>query len=249
MAKQVLFIQGAGEGVHDGWDDKLVASLERELGETHAVRYPRMPGEDDPRYPAWKAALMGEFVSLEDLSILVGHSIGGTILIHALAEQPPKLRLGGIFLIAAPFIGEGGWPSDDIGDGKDLSKRLPPGIPVYLYHGGADDEHRPRSSLRQSHSSRRRPHARRKGSPARQRPERGRTRHSFPGLNRQPSQGAFEKPDRLSRPALDDALGFHPVNRVMMLGDAAIPTKQEIYHHAEAAVATFPAAFLHADQP
>lgn len=140
MAKQVLFIQGAGEGVHDGWDDKLVASLERELGETHAVRYPRMPGEDDPRYPAWKAALMGEFVSLEDVSILVGHSIGGTILIHALAEQPPKLRPGGIFLITAPFIGEGGWPSDDIGDGKDLSKRLPPGIPVYLYHGGADDE-------------------------------------------------------------------------------------------------------------
>ncbi|TAU89497.1 TetR/AcrR family transcriptional regulator [Rhizobium leguminosarum] len=39
-----------------------------------------------------------------------------------------------------------------------------------------------------------------------------------------------------------------PVNRVMMLGDAAIPTKQEIRRHAEAAVATFLAAFLHPDQ-
>ncbi|WP_246764205.1 TetR/AcrR family transcriptional regulator C-terminal domain-containing protein [Rhizobium leguminosarum] len=39
-----------------------------------------------------------------------------------------------------------------------------------------------------------------------------------------------------------------PVNRVMMLGDAAIPTKQEIYRHAEAAVATFLAAFLHPDR-
>ncbi|MBB3160233.1 TetR/AcrR family transcriptional regulator [Rhizobium laguerreae] len=39
-----------------------------------------------------------------------------------------------------------------------------------------------------------------------------------------------------------------PVNRVMMLGDAAIPTKQQIYRHAEAAVATFLAAFLHPDR-
>lgn len=39
-----------------------------------------------------------------------------------------------------------------------------------------------------------------------------------------------------------------PVNRVMMLGDAAIPTQQEIRRHAEAAIATFLAAFLHADQ-
>ncbi|MEZ2131920.1 MULTISPECIES: alpha/beta fold hydrolase [unclassified Sinorhizobium] len=138
MAKQVLFVQGAGEGVHDCWDNKLVASLERELGESYAVRYPRMPGEDDPSYSAWKAALMREFASLEDGAILVGHSVGGTILIHVLAEQPPKLRFGGLFIIAAPFSGEGGWPSDDIEDCKDFSTRLPPGVPVYLYHG-ADD--------------------------------------------------------------------------------------------------------------
>jgi hypothetical protein len=39
-----------------------------------------------------------------------------------------------------------------------------------------------------------------------------------------------------------------PVNRVMMLGNAAIPTKQEISRHAETAIATFLAAFLHPDQ-
>lgn len=135
MAKQVLFVQGAGEGVHDRWDSKLVASLERELGESYAVRYPRMPGEDDPGYSAWKALLVKEFDSLEDGAILVGHSVGGTILIHVLAEQQPKPRFGGLFVIAVPFIGEGGWPSDDIDDCKDFSERLPPGVPVYLYHG------------------------------------------------------------------------------------------------------------------
>jgi predicted alpha/beta hydrolase family esterase len=140
MARQVLFVQGAGEGVHDRWDSKLVASLERELGESYAVRYPRMPGEDDPGYAAWKAALLREFVSLEDGAILVGHSVGGTILIHVLAEKAPTLKVGGIFLIAASFIGEGGWPSDDIDDCKDFSERLPPGIPIYLYHGADDAE-------------------------------------------------------------------------------------------------------------
>lgn len=138
MAKQILFVQGGGEDVHDAWDDKLVASLTRALGSGYAVRYPRMPAEDDPSYPAWKAALAAEFTSLEDGAILVGHSIGGTILLHALAQQPPKRRFGGLFLIAAPFIGEGGWPSDDIA-GRDLPERLPPALPVFLYHGTADE--------------------------------------------------------------------------------------------------------------
>jgi predicted alpha/beta hydrolase family esterase len=138
MAKQVLFVQGAGEGVHDRWDSKLVANLERELGERYAVHYPRMPDEEDPSYSAWKAALLEELVALEDGATLVGHSVGGTILIHVLAEQPLISRFAGLFLIAAPFIGEGGWSSDDIDDRKDFSGRLPRGVPIYLYHG-ADD--------------------------------------------------------------------------------------------------------------
>jgi hypothetical protein len=33
MPQQILFIQGGGEGVHEHWDDKLVESLERKLGQ------------------------------------------------------------------------------------------------------------------------------------------------------------------------------------------------------------------------
>ena len=139
MTKQVLFVQGGGKDVHDRWDDKLVESLKRELGAGYAVRYPRMPNEDDPRYSAWRAALIGELDSLQDGAILVGHSLGGAILIHSLAERLPRPRLGGMFLVATPFIGEGGWPSADIRPRTDFSKSVPAGVPIFLYHGTEDE--------------------------------------------------------------------------------------------------------------
>ena len=139
MTTQVLYVQGGGKDVHEHWDNELVASLERELGDGYSVRYPRMPGEEDPKFETWKAALLGECNALEGGAILVGHSVGGTVLIHTLAEQPPMPRLGGIFLISAPFIGDGGWRSDDIRARTDFSDRLPLGLPVFLYHAIDDD--------------------------------------------------------------------------------------------------------------
>jgi len=139
MRVQVLFVQGAGANVHDGWDRKLVESLERGLGPDYRVRYPRMPKEEDPRYATWKPALLRELESLDDGAILVGHSVGGTVLLHVLAEQRPSFRPRALILIAAPFIGNGGWPSDDIQSRTDFAERLPPALSVFLYHG-ADDE-------------------------------------------------------------------------------------------------------------
>src|SRR4029453_7077564 len=85
--RQILFIQGGGADVHDAWDDKLVASLKRELGEGYDVRYPRMPDEDDPKFAKWKPAIGREIAGLDEGAVLIGHSIGGTMLVHALAEQ------------------------------------------------------------------------------------------------------------------------------------------------------------------
>ena len=139
MAKQVLFVQGGGADTHDCWDNKLAASLGRELGEDYVVHYPRMPDEADPSYPAWSAALLDELGKLDSGAILVGHSVGATILIHTVAEHLPTGQFGGIFLIAAPYIGEGGWASEDIEPRVDFSRRLPAEVPVFLYRGDEDD--------------------------------------------------------------------------------------------------------------
>ena len=139
MTRQILFVQGGGAGVHDEWDNKLVDSLRRELGPGYDVRYPRMPNEADPDYASWSAKLAEEIADLDEGAILIGHSIGATILINALAETPPDRRLAGVFLVAAPFVGEGGWPSEDIETPADLGARLPPSVPIHLYHGSEDD--------------------------------------------------------------------------------------------------------------
>ena len=139
MKKQVLFVQGGGEGAHDEWDSKLVGSLERELGPDYEIRYPHMPNEGDPKYALWKAALKKEFAKFDDGAILVAHSIGATILINALAEEPSDSVPSGIFLIAAPFVGKGGWSSEDILPMSDLGSRLQKRWRIYLYHGSEDD--------------------------------------------------------------------------------------------------------------
>ena len=137
--RQVLFIQGGGAGVHDGWDNKLFDSLRRELGDGYEVRYPRMPEEDDPSYARWSAAIWCEMTALDDGAILVGHSVGGTILINALTDRPLERELRAIVLIAAPFVGAGGWPSDEFELPHDLGARLPQGVPVYVFHGLQDE--------------------------------------------------------------------------------------------------------------
>lgn len=135
---QLLFIQGGGAGAHDRWDAELVESLTRELGDAYQVRYPRMPNEDDPSYPRWRAAIERELLALSDCAVVVGHSVGATILVNTLAEIPLRSKLGMVVLLAAPFVGSGGWPGTDFELPGDLGDRLGPGVPVHVFHGLED---------------------------------------------------------------------------------------------------------------
>jgi pimeloyl-ACP methyl ester carboxylesterase len=139
MKHQLLFVQGGGQGTHDEWDHKLVASLRQELGQDYEIHYPRMPSEDDPNYALWKTALESVLGTLRDGAILVGHSVGGTILVKALTEQLSVREFGAIFLIAVPFVGDGGWSADDLQFPPDLGARLPRGVPIHFYHGLEDE--------------------------------------------------------------------------------------------------------------
>ena len=140
MKKNVLFLQGGGEGAYE-YDEKLAESLQAALGAGYAVRYPRMPNEDSPDYEAWTARLAEEIASLGGDVILVAHSVGATILITSLAQGGYAAKIPGVFLVAAPFVGEGGWPSEDmeLESMEQLGAKLAGDVPIYLYQGGEDE--------------------------------------------------------------------------------------------------------------
>jgi len=138
--KRVVFVQGGGEDVHDSWDNRLVASLERALGAGYVVRYPRMPREAAPDPRRWKEAIARELGRARDLPvILVAHSVGAAILIDFLARADAGRRISAAFLVAPPFIGDGGWPSDELLPTKQAAAELRDRVPMYLYFG-ADDQ-------------------------------------------------------------------------------------------------------------
>ena len=86
MKKQVLFIQVAGEGAYEE-DEKLAASLQDALGTEYHVMYPQMPNEESPEDRSWTSQISRELASLDDKVILVGHSVGGAVLLKYLLKE------------------------------------------------------------------------------------------------------------------------------------------------------------------
>jgi uncharacterized protein len=138
MRRRVLFIHGGGEGTYEE-DGRLVASLGGALGAAYEVRYPRMPYEDSPEYGAWRDRISDELAALDGEVFMVGHSLGGSILLKYLSEEEAARPVTGLFLVAAPFWGAEDWEVDEFALREDFASKLSPGLPVFLYHG-CDDE-------------------------------------------------------------------------------------------------------------
>ena len=140
MIKQILFIQGAGEGAHKE-DQKLVTNLRKLLGRKFKVHYPAMKQEDDPKYGPWKRQIEENLNDLDGLVCVVGHSLGASIAIKYLAGGKPK-KIAGVFLIATPFWGGKGWKYEGyeaLEVPKNSANKFPENARLFFYHS-RDDE-------------------------------------------------------------------------------------------------------------
>ncbi|MGI8911386.1 MAG: RBBP9/YdeN family alpha/beta hydrolase [Rubrobacteraceae bacterium] len=138
MKSQILFIHGGGEGAYEE-DKKLAASLRDVLGAAYGVRCPKMPNEDSPEYEAWKDRIAKELSALEGEVILVGHSLGASILLKYVSEETLVQPVAGIFLVASPYWGTEDWEVGEYELQEDFASKLSEELPAYFYHS-RDDE-------------------------------------------------------------------------------------------------------------
>jgi predicted alpha/beta hydrolase family esterase len=136
MKKRVLFVHGAG-GYEE--DKELVANLRDALGAAYDVRYPKMPEQDSPQYEAWKDQIARELTALDGDVILVGHSLGASILLKYLSEEKVEKPIAGLFLVAPPYWGAEDWEVSEYELRRDFAAKLPKELPAYFYHS-RDDE-------------------------------------------------------------------------------------------------------------
>jgi len=136
MTTHIFLIQGAGAGAY-AVDKQLATSLSHSLGPQYEVHYPALPHEGDASYEEWKHHLEKELAPMQGPIVLVGHSVGASILIKWMSEMGAEKPLAGMFLLACPFWGGNGWCYSGYeelmlpeGGATHLSK----GRQIFLYH-------------------------------------------------------------------------------------------------------------------
>lgn len=140
MKKEILFIHSAGPQGYQEGSDFLLSYLRTSLGSGYELLSPRMPNPENPHFKSWKVKLEKVLASIEDDNvILVGHSLGGSVLLKFLSESSLNKNIAGLFLIAPPYWGSTNWEVDEYRLRKDFSLKLSQVPQVFLYHS-SDDE-------------------------------------------------------------------------------------------------------------
>ena len=136
---EVLFIHGGGER-GDEADVPLAASLQQRLGEKYNVRYPRMPDDESLPDFGWVRKIEREIASVGREMFLVGHSLGGSMILKCLSEHRVSGRIRAVFLLATPFwSGKEEWKKG-LMLREDFASALPKDISIFLYHCEDDQE-------------------------------------------------------------------------------------------------------------
>jgi predicted alpha/beta hydrolase family esterase len=138
VKKHVLFIHGGGEGAYEE-DKRMAENLRDVLRAAYDVRCPKMPDEDSPEYGAWKYKVAEELADLDGETVLVGHSLGASVLLKYVSEEAVEKPVAGLFLVAAPYWGSEDWEVGEYELRTDFASKLAEDLPVFFYHS-RDDE-------------------------------------------------------------------------------------------------------------
>ena len=136
--KKVLFLHSAGPQHNDEGSAKLLQYIKDNLSTDYQIIAPIMPNPDDPNYQSWKNALKEIYKIIDDGIILIGHSLGGSVLLKFLSEEQPQQKIKALYLVAVPFWGLEDWEVSEFQLANDFAKRLPPLPAINIYHSKDD---------------------------------------------------------------------------------------------------------------
>jgi predicted alpha/beta hydrolase family esterase len=137
--EKILFVHSGGaQGLHEG-SSGLLQYLRMHLGHWYDIVSPAMPHPERPMYGAWRDLLSSTLSPLHEELVLIGHSLGGSVLLKFLSEEPFESPVAGLFLIAAPYWGKRKFQAEEYRLRDQFSDRLPSIRQVFIYHARHDE--------------------------------------------------------------------------------------------------------------
>lgn len=130
--KKILFAHCGGAQGNQG-SFGLVSTLRSSLSNNYEIRYPVIEDPEDPTYEMWYNLFKVEFKKLNEPIILVGHSLGASMILKYLSEEKPDIEISGVFLVAAPFWGRGGWDINEFKFQRNFQLALKRINKMFLY--------------------------------------------------------------------------------------------------------------------
>jgi predicted alpha/beta hydrolase family esterase len=98
MTKRLILVHGYGGSPEENWFPWLKAEAEK-LG--LEVIAPAMPNTNTPQLAEWLPHLQAVIGMPDEKTYLIGHSLGGTIILRYLESLAPGQKIGGAILVAA----------------------------------------------------------------------------------------------------------------------------------------------------
>ncbi|SDN09647.1 alpha/beta hydrolase [Kriegella aquimaris] len=120
---------GAGQG-----SSELVRYLKNELGNEFEIFYPIIDAPEAPTYQMWKNIFTKEFKKANQPTILIGHSLGASMLLKFISEEKPNVLISALYLVATPLWGKNGWDVDEFVLKDKFENELKQVNKIFLYH-------------------------------------------------------------------------------------------------------------------
>ena len=135
----ILFLPCAGpQGTGEG-SDFLARVLRGHLEPECRLLIPDMPDPENPHYKPWKK----KFEHLlrdhgDDELLIIAHSLGASVVLKYLSENPPIKSIAGMFLISAVYWGLENWEVAEFRFEMDFQRHLHYIPNIFFYHSKDD---------------------------------------------------------------------------------------------------------------